>query len=126
PCPPSKTSRNAKIRHGKAVFTCYKLGLRHCLTGFDISPPHENKPKKRPHGRHGKSHGKPHRTDKPRKDFDEGPRRIVGVLAKAANGWRLQSANRRERGEFILHAKPRFHLQEGHLAVAEIKPSRGR
>src|SRR5262249_43652478 len=26
----------------------------------------------------------------------------------------------------ILHAKPRFHLQEGHLAVAEVKPARGR
>ena len=51
--------------------------------------------------------------------------RIVGVLAKAANGWRLQSANRRERGEYILHAKTRFTLEAGHLAVAELSaPSR--
>src|SRR3984885_12695929 len=56
----------------------------------------------------------------------EGPQRIVGVLSKATNGWRLQSANRRERGEFILHAKTNFNLKQGELAVAEILPSRNR
>jgi ribonuclease R len=49
----------------------------------------------------------------------EGPQRVVGVLSKASNGWRLQSTNRRERGEYILHAKTRFELREGDLAVAE-------
>lgn len=50
----------------------------------------------------------------------EGPQRIVGILTKATNGWRLQSTNRRERGEFILHAKGRYELNEGDLAVAEV------
>ncbi|MDX2027280.1 MAG: ribonuclease R [Alphaproteobacteria bacterium] len=59
-----------------------------------------------------------------RNDRPEGPSRIVGVLTKTSAGWRLQSTNKRERGEFILHAKTRFDLQEGHLAVAEISPQR--
>src|SRR5262249_45014680 len=58
--------------------------------------------------------------------FTGAPQRIVGIVTKASNGWRLQSANRRERGEFILHAKTRFDLREGELAVAEIRPSRNR
>jgi ribonuclease R len=73
----------------------------------------------------------PHRSGKPRshspktdKRTDDGPQRIVGVLSKASNGWRLQSTNRRDRGEFILHAKTRFELTEGHLAVAEVSSQR--
>ncbi len=61
--------------------------------------------------------GKPKFDKKPER---EGPSRIVGVLSKASNGWRLQSTNRRERGEYILHAKTRFDLREGDLAVAEV------
>ena len=62
------------------------------------------------------------RADKPQR---EGPQRVVGVLSKASNGWRLQSTNRRERGEYILHAKTNFHLEEGHLAIAEVVKGRG-
>ncbi len=87
-----------------------------------------------PSSKKGKHRGR--RLDRPAKNPSaakstarperEGPQRIVGVLAKAQNGWRLQSTNRRERGEFILHAKTRFELKEGDLAVAEILPgSRG-
>lgn len=53
-----------------------------------------------------------------------GPQRVVGVLAKADNGWRLISTNRRERGEYILHAKARYELTEGHLAVGEVSNPR--
>jgi len=59
------------------------------------------------------------------RETKEDPQRIVGILSKSGASWRLQSANRREKGEFILHAKTRFHLTEGELAVAEILPSRG-
>jgi len=66
------------------------------------------------------------RGDKPPQGAKESPQRIVGILSKASNGWRLQSANRRLRGEFILHTKTRFTLKEGDLAVAEILPSQRR
>lgn len=62
---------------------------------------------------------------KPEKRPHDGPQRVVGVLSKASNGWRLQSTNRRERGEYILHAKTNFHLEEGLLAVAEVVKGRG-
>jgi ribonuclease R len=65
----------------------------------------------------------PRRATRPGKSAKESPQRIVGVLSKASSGWRLQSANRRARGEYILHAKTRFNLKEGDLAVAEILPS---
>ncbi|MDR3423627.1 MAG: ribonuclease R [Alphaproteobacteria bacterium] len=45
--------------------------------------------------------------------------RVVGVIARAGTGWRLQSTNRRERGDYTLHVKPKFHLEEGLIAVAE-------
>jgi ribonuclease R len=61
------------------------------------------------------------RGNRPQKE-KESAQRIVGVLTKVPNGWRLKSTNRRERGEFILHAKTRFDLKEGDLAVAEILP----
>ena len=64
-------------------------------------------------------------ANKPEKPREDGPRRVVGVLSKATNGWRLQSTNRRERGEYILHAKTNFHLEEGQLAVAEEVKGRG-
>jgi ribonuclease R len=54
----------------------------------------------------------------------DGPQRVVGILSKASNGWRLQSASRRDRGEYILHAKTRFELVEGQLAVAEVSSNR--
>jgi ribonuclease R len=45
--------------------------------------------------------------------------RVVGVIAKEGKGWRIQSTNRRERGDYALHVKPGFHLEEGQIAVAE-------
>ncbi|MFY9287069.1 MAG: ribonuclease R, partial [Alphaproteobacteria bacterium] len=70
---------------------------------------------------------KSHRKDeKPAREERQGPQRIVGVLSKASNGWRLQSTNRRERGEYILHAKTRFDLREGDLAVAETTTNKHR
>jgi len=65
--------------------------------------------------------GKPVSPQKPER---EGPQRVVGVLTKATSGWRLQSTNRRDRGEYVLHAKTNFHLEEGHLAVAEVSSGR--
>lgn len=64
-------------------------------------------------------------SKKPDKPNTEGPRRVVGVLSKASNGWRIQSTNRKERGEYILHAKTNFHLEEGQLAIAEVVKGRG-
>ncbi len=88
---------------------------------------------KQKHGRAGGKHNsrrnirdKIKHGDKPNKPQREGPQRVVGVLSKATNGWRLQSANRRDRGEYILHSKTRDHLEEGHLAVAEIIKSNQR
>ncbi len=51
--------------------------------------------------------------------------RVVGVLARQGKNWILQSTNRKERGDYTLHAKPNFKLEEGLLAVAE-KVSTGR
>jgi ribonuclease R len=65
--------------------------------------------------------GKPPRHER---TPDEGPRRVVGVLGKTSSGWRLQSTNRRDRGDYILHAKTRFTLEEGMLAVAEVAHAR--
>ena len=65
------------------------------------------------------------RDERPESAREDGPKRVVGVLSKASNGWRLQSTNRRERGEYILHAKTNFHLEEGHLAIAEVVKGRG-
>jgi len=46
--------------------------------------------------------------------------RVVGLIAKDGAGWRLQSTNRRDRGDYILHVKPgRFNLEDGLIAVAE-------
>jgi ribonuclease R len=61
---------------------------------------------------------------KPGRPEREESNRIVGVLAKDGTGenagWRIQSTNRRERGDYILHVKPgRFQLEEGLLAIAE-------
>ncbi|MER2520867.1 MAG: ribonuclease R [Bdellovibrionales bacterium] len=69
-----------------------------------------------------------------RKDFPpratktpESPRRIVGVLSKSSQGWRIASVNRKQRGEYVLHAKQgRFELEQGHLAVAEEIKNAGR
>jgi ribonuclease R len=38
----------------------------------------------------------------------------------------LQSVNRRDRGDFVLHAKTRFTLEEGQLVLAETVPSKSR
>lgn len=50
--------------------------------------------------------------------------RVVGVLARAGITWRLQSTNRRERGDYTLHVKPEFKLEEGLIAVGEKIPGR--
>ncbi len=65
------------------------------------------------------------RDSRPEKPRSEGPQRVVGVLSKATNGWRLQSTNKKERGEYILHAKTNFELIEGHLAIGEMVKGRG-
>ncbi len=85
---------------------------------------------KRPPGDHPKKpfrHGKkpaPARGAPVGKDAKDGPRRIVGVLQKTPRGWNLQSTNRRERGDYVLHAKTNAELQEGYLAVAEVTSTR--
>jgi ribonuclease R len=78
-----------------------------------------NKPARKPKDKKFRHETRP---DKPR---SEGPRRIVGVLTKSESGWRLQSTNRRERGDYILHAKTNVHLEEGHLAIGEEVKGRG-
>jgi len=76
------------------------------------------------------------RSPKPKRAHERGPRklasrervestRVVGVLARQGKNWVLQSTNRKERGDYTLHAKPNFKLEEGLLAVAE-KKSTGR
>ena len=86
--------------------------------------PPRNAPKNGP-SKHT-SRRKIQKPEKPqdRKAISEGPHRVVGVLSKASNGWRLQSTNRRDRGEYVLHAKTRFTLEEGQLAVAEVSGQR--
>jgi ribonuclease R len=51
---------------------------------------------------------------------DDGNKRVVGVLKKTPQGWNLLSTNRRDKGEYTVHAKTNFELNEGHLAVAEV------
>ena len=81
-----------------------------------------------PNGKKPHRHG--HNKFAPKKKFDRPgkppPReraestRVVGIIAReGASGWRLQSTNRRERGDYTLHVKPKFHLEEGLIAVAE-------
>ncbi|MGE3623991.1 MAG: ribonuclease R [Bdellovibrionales bacterium] len=88
--------------------------------------PHRGKDQPRRFGRHGRKQEQPQkrRTDGPPER--EGPRRVVGTLSHTAHGWRLQSANRRARGEFVLQVKGSPALKQGELAVAEILPSRSR
>lgn len=50
--------------------------------------------------------------------------RVVGILTKGSNGWRLQSTNKRDKGDYVLHAKTRFTLEEGMLAIADITSQR--
>ena len=45
--------------------------------------------------------------------------RVVGVIAKEGSGWKLQSTNRRERGDYILFVKNRDTVEEGMIAIAE-------
>lgn len=71
----------------------------------------------------GRHHSSNARAKPEQSKTREGPERVVGSLTRASNGWRLQSANRRMKGEFILHVKSRVELKEGELAVAEIIPS---
>jgi ribonuclease R len=84
------------------------------------------KQKSHRHAQHGgknnspRGRGKPGRIAPPAKEL---PSRVVGQLTKTSNGWRLQSANRRLRGEFILYHKNRQDLKEGQLAVADILPA---
>jgi ribonuclease R len=70
-------------------------------------------------GREGKRGPKP--GAKPGRPEREESNRIVGVIAKDGEGWRIQSTNRRERGDYILHVKGRYQeqLMEGQLAIAE-------
>ena len=65
---------------------------------------------------HGK---KPKAIGTPQRERVES-NRVVGIIARDdASGWRLQSTNRRERGDYVLHVKPKFQLEEGLIAVAE-------
>ncbi len=81
---------------------------------------------KHKHNKHYPRNKRPSGGDKPPRGEKESPQRIVGTLAKSPKGWRLQSANRRMRGEYTLHAKTPVDLKEGDLAVAEVIPSNGR
>ncbi len=87
---------------------------------------HTPKPHKdRSHKKHKSFKDKKHFAGNSRRDDeDRGPKRIVGVLQKTLNGWRLQSTNRREKGDYTVHAKTSITLTEGHLAVAEITSNR--
>ncbi|MGB9153524.1 MAG: ribonuclease R [Alphaproteobacteria bacterium] len=83
----------------------------------------------------GPKSGKPEKQHKPGKKFHRGAKpdagrkaggrereesnRIVGVIAKEGTGWRLQSTNRRERGDYVLYVKGREQVEEGQIAVAE-------
>jgi ribonuclease R len=83
-------------------------------------------------------HPKPGKTDKGRKPsfkkkFGSKPtagkyphrereesNRIIGIIAKdGETSWRIQSTNRRDRGDYVLHVKARDHVEEGQIAIAE-------
>ena len=59
----------------------------------------------------------------PRREREES-NRIIGVIAKQGSGWCLQSTNRRERGDYILHVKARDTVEAGQIAIAEKTHSR--
>ena len=79
--------------------------------------------------------GKPEKKHRGKKKFHRGAKpevragaapkereesnRIVGIIAKDGTGWRLQSTNRRERGDYILHVKARDQVEEGQIAIGE-------
>ena len=58
------------------------------------------------------------KTAERRSDREESTR-IVGLIAKEGTGWRIQSTNRRDRGDYILHVKGRDQVEAGQLAIAE-------
>ncbi len=45
--------------------------------------------------------------------------KIVGMIARVGNAWLLQSANRRDRGDYVLRGTERFRLEAGQIGVAE-------
>jgi ribonuclease R len=45
--------------------------------------------------------------------------KIVGVVSKQGEGWRVESTNRRDRGEYTLYVKAREQLEEGQIVIAE-------
>ncbi|MDR3449727.1 MAG: ribonuclease R [Alphaproteobacteria bacterium] len=76
------------------------------------------------HGRKTFKHAKPGKIGKPERPESN---RIIGMLSKAGETWRIQSTNRRDRGDYLLHVKGgRFELAEGQLAIAEKTHSRSR
>ena len=83
----------------------------------------QTKPDQRPQKPGRSFHRKDKRKESGTPARKEGPSRIVGTLSRAPRGWRLQSANRREKGEFLLHVKDGLILNEGDLALAEISKS---
>lgn len=89
--------------------------------------------KHKPPAKGGKTFGKPKRgrrgslrNERP----ESAPRereeanRVVGIITKSTQGWRLLSTNKRDKGEYTLHAKTRFTLEEGQLAIAEVSSQR--
>ncbi len=77
--------------------------------------------------------GKPEKRGKPGKKFGHRGKaapaphrervestRVVGVIAKGTGEtWILQSTNKRERGDYLLHVKGRFTPEVGQIALAE-------
>lgn len=60
------------------------------------------------------------KSSSPHRERDPLPTRIVGIISETSQGWSLRSTSRKERSEYKLHAKPRFHLENGQLVVAEL------
>jgi hypothetical protein len=64
---------------------------------------------------------KPEKRPAPR-EREESDARRRRHCASAGTGWRIQSTNRRERGDYVLHVKGRFQLEEGQIADRRKSP----
>lgn len=89
---------------------------RHLKPGKAATKP-GGKPKRDAKAKHGAKRIPGSRGVAPRERVES--TRVVGIIAKEGTGWRLQSTNRRERGDYTLHVKPQFKPEEGQIAVAE-------
>ena len=61
---------------------------------------------------------------RPVRRIERAPERVLGVVAETAEGWRLTSTSRKNRGEYRLSAEHLGGAAAGELVQAEVLPSR--